>query len=192
MQLVNEIKDLILIIKLVNIPHMFILYFIRTILSKKYQSEWLKKVLKREGEIFHQNGVFRLNLARNIFTRELWSGRNLFICFMTTVSHMLEPALFQNLFNDWIICSLVPNLIPGKIGATLIKVKYNLSIYFKYTASMILKYIWSIYFKYTWKIRMYIWSIYFKYTSIYLKFTSSRLQVTILEPVELQKKKYYS
>ena len=192
MQLVNEIKDLILIIKLVNIPHMFILYFIRAILSKKYQSEWLKKVLKREGEIFHQNGVFRLNLARNIFTRELWSGRILFICFMTTVSHMLEPALFQNLFNDWIIWSLVPNLIPGKIGATLIKVKYPLSIYFKYTASILLKYIWSIYFKYTWKIHMYIWSIYFKYTSIYLKFTSSRLQVTILEPVELQKKKYYS
>ena len=192
MQLVSEIKDLILIIKLVNIPHMFILYFIRAILSKKYQSEWLKKVLKREGEIFHQNGVFRLNLARNIFTRELWSGRILFICFMTTVSHMLEPALFQNLFNDWIIWSLVPNLIPGKIGATLIKVKYPLSIYFKYTASILLKYIWSIYFKYTWKIHMYIWSIYFKYTSIYLKFTSSRLQVTILEPVELQKKKYYS
>ena len=53
---------------------------------------------------------------------------------------MLEPALFQNLFNDSIICSLVPNLIPGKIGATLIKVKYTLSIYFKYT---------SIYLKFT-------------------------------------------
>ena len=70
MQLVSEIKDLILIIKLVNIPHMFILYFIRAILSKKYQSDWLKKVLKREGEICHQKGVFRLNLARNVFTRE--------------------------------------------------------------------------------------------------------------------------
>ena len=127
-----------------------------------------------------------------IYLQENYEVEEFYLCFMTTVSHMLEPALFQNLFNDSIICSLVPNLIPGKIGATLIKVKYTLSIYFKYTASILLKYIWSIYFKYTWKIHMYISSIYFKYTSIYLKFTSSRLQVTILEPVELQKKKYYS
>ena len=56
---------------------------------------------------------------------------------------MLELALFQNLFNDWIIFSAVPSLISWKIGATLTKVKYTLSIpqiYWKYTSKVYLKY----------------------------------------------------
>ena len=117
--------------------------------------------LSSDGGFLRKGGI---KLARNVFTRKLWNRRILFICFITIVSHMLEPALFQNLFNDWIICSPVPNLISGKIGATLTKVKYTLTIlqiYLKYTSKVYLKYILQIYFK--------LLEGYFKYTSSILQ-----------------------
>ena len=137
--------------------------------------------LPAEGGFLRKGG---LNLTRNPFTRKLWNRRILFICFITIVSYMLELALFQNLFNDWIIFSPVPNLISGKIGATLSKVKYTLSIpqiYWKYTSKVYLKYILQVYLKDTSNILQITWSL----LQVHFKYTSS-----ILHPVELQKKKY--
>ena len=137
--------------------------------------------LPAEGGFLRKGG---LNLTRNPFTRKLWNRRILFICFITIVSYMLEPALFQHLFNDWIIFSPVPNLISGKIGATLSKVKYTLSIlqiYWKYTSKVYLKYILQVYLKHTSNILQITWSL----LQVHFKYTSS-----ILHPVELQKKKY--
>ena len=74
MQLVSEIKDLILIIKLVNIPHMFILYFIRAILSKKYQSDWLKSFKKGRGNLPPEGGFQIKPCMQCIYKRMKWKN----------------------------------------------------------------------------------------------------------------------
>ena len=76
---------------------MLIFYFVGAVLSKKCQSEELKKVKKERFVIergFSKEG--RIKSARNAFTLLFYTS--LFNFVQTTVSLMLERGFFRNLF----------------------------------------------------------------------------------------------